>query len=443
MSEPQDPFELGWPARSLGDAEVASRPSLEDPVSRELRDDDGWGQRPGPPQPDGAPPAAADQTLGAVVAGLLAAILLGAVWGYVAKLTGREFGVLAWGVGAAVATAIAHVAGRNATNQVIGVTCALVGILIGKYLAFAFLVHDQMQTVGTDVGVLSGHMVHLFREGLGDVFGRWDILWAALAISTAWLLLREQPAAKKQAPAEPVSLPTPTSFGGAVGPGVESPWPPPAPVAEHHSHNPVDVLARRLPQPWRTIVDWVVTIAGAVAIVLLIKAYVVNPYRIPSSSMEPTLHCARPAQGCEARFSDRVLANRFIYHFRSPSRGEIVVFETPPAAQQKCGAGGTFVKRIIGLPGDRLQVRVIKGNGYVFIDGRKLNEPYIQAIRRAPASPYPANGGVFTVPKGQYFMMGDNRSQSCDSRFWGTVPRKNIIGKVFMTYWPPNRISFH
>ena len=77
------------------------------------------------------------------------------------------------------------------------------------------------------------------------------------------------------------------------------------------------------------IVDWVVTIIGAVAIVLLVKAYVVNPYRIPSSSMEPTLHCAQPASGCEARFSDRVLANRFIYHLRDPRRGEIVVFDTP------------------------------------------------------------------------------------------------------------------
>jgi signal peptidase I len=214
---------------------------------------------------------------------------------------------------------------------------------------------------------------------------------------------------------------------------------PPGARREHRSHNPVDRLARRLPQPWRTIVDWVVTILGAVAIVLLIKAYVVNPYRIPSSSMEPTLHCARPAQFCEARFSDRVLANRFVYHFRSPRRGEIVVFKTPPAAQAKCGAGGTFVKRIIGLPGERLSVRVIRGNGYVYIDGRRLNEPYIQLARRAPASPY----GPTTIPKGQYFMMGDNRAQSCDSRFWGTVPRKNIIGKVFMTYWPPNRISFH
>lgn len=219
--------------------------------------------------------------------------------------------------------------------------------------------------------------------------------------------------------------------------GGSSPPEPPA-ARKHRSRNPVDRLASRLPQPWRTIVDWAVTIAGAVAIVLLIKAYVVNPYRIPSSSMEPTLHCARPAPGCEARFSDRVLANRFIYRFRDPERGEIVVFNTPPLAQIKCGAGGTFVKRIIGLPGDRLEVRLIRGAGYVFINGRELNEPYIQQSRRG-GTPF----GPTTVPKGEYFMMGDNRAASCDSRFWGPVPRKNIIGKVFMTYWPPNRISFH
>ena len=89
----------------------------------------------------------------------------------------------------------------------------------------------------------------------------------------------------------------------------------------------------------RIVVDWIVTIVGAVAIVLAIKAWVVNPYRIPSSSMEPTLHCARPAPGCEARFSDRVLANRFIYHFTDPQRGDIVVFETPPAAQSEVRRG--------------------------------------------------------------------------------------------------------
>src|SRR5205807_5187043 len=119
-------------------------------------------------------------------------------------------------------------------------------------------------------------------------------------------------------------------------------------VAARKSRNPIDRLFPNLPHGWRVALDWVVTIAGAVGIVLAIKAWVVNPYRIPSSSMEPTLHCARPGPGCEASTSDRVLANRFIYHFLAPKRGEIVVFHTPALAQTKCGAGGTFVKRLSG-----------------------------------------------------------------------------------------------
>ena len=151
----------------------------------------------------------------------------------------------------------------------------------------------------------------------------------------------------------------------------------------------------RSPAELRVTIDWAVTIVGAVAIVLLVKAFVVNPYRIPSSSMEPTLHCAAPAIGCEARFSDRVLANRFIYHLRDPRRGEIIVFKTPPEAQIKCGAGGTFVKRLIGLPGDTLEVRLRGGNGYVYINGKPLNEPYIQPDRRATAQAFgPVQGAA-------------------------------------------------
>jgi signal peptidase I len=210
----------------------------------------------------------------------------------------------------------------------------------------------------------------------------------------------------------------------------------PAPKPRHRSRNPVDRLTQGLPHGLRVTIDWIVTIVGAIAIVLAIKAWVVNPYRIPSSSMEPTLHCAKPASGCEARFSDRVLANRFIYRFRDPRRGEIIVFETPPAARARCGAGGTFVKRLIGLPGDVLELRSEGGLSYVYINGKKLDEPYIGKNRRDSRGPE-----TFPVPQGQYFMMGDNRSQSCDSREWGTVPRKNLIGKVFATYWPPNRIS--
>ena len=95
---------------------------------------------------------------------------------------------------------------------------------------------------------------------------------------------------------------------------------------------PLDRLTSSLPAPWDTVVDWAVTIAVAVAAVLAIKAWVVNPYRIPSSSMEPTLHCAAPEPGCQADASDRVLANRFIYRFRDPQRGDIVVFKTPEKA---------------------------------------------------------------------------------------------------------------
>jgi len=213
---------------------------------------------------------------------------------------------------------------------------------------------------------------------------------------------------------------------------VEEPKP-----AHHEFHHPLDRVTGRLPRRLRIIVDWAVTIVGAIAIVLAIKAWVVNPYRIPSSSMEPTLHCARPAPGCEARFSDRVLANRFIYHFTDPARGDVVVFETPPEARTKCGAGGTFVKRIIGLPEERVQIRIHQGAAFVYIDGRRLEEPYIEHDRRdiGPSE-------SFRVPEDHYFVMGDNRSQSCDSRVWGAVPERNLIGKVFMTYWPPNRISF-
>ena len=202
--------------------------------------------------------------------------------------------------------------------------------------------------------------------------------------------------------------------------------------------NPIDRLTAGLPKSWRITIDWLVTIVGAILIVLAIKQWVINPYRIPSSSMEPTLHCAQPAAGCLARGdllggSDRVLACRFCYHLWSPKRGDIIVFNTPPRAAVECGGpGGVFVKRLIGLPGDTWQER----DGYVYINGKPLKEPYIDPHFRDTQSM-----GPIKIPQGQYFMMGDNRSGSCDSRRWGTVPRKNLIGKVVATYWPPSRIS--
>jgi signal peptidase I len=200
--------------------------------------------------------------------------------------------------------------------------------------------------------------------------------------------------------------------------------------------NPIDLLTDGMPRGYRVLIDWLVTVAFALAVVLFVKTEVANPYRIPSSSMEPTLHCARPGTGCEARYSDRVLANRFIYHFRSPRRGEIIVFDTPAKAVQQCGAGGTFVKRLIGLSGETVHEDT---RGNLFIDGKLLEEPYLDAERKREDA---GNAGTWHVPQGEYFMMGDNRAQSCDSRRWGAVPRDNIIGEVFATYWPPQRISF-
>lgn len=207
--------------------------------------------------------------------------------------------------------------------------------------------------------------------------------------------------------------------------------------------DPLGRLFPNLPHGVRVVLDWAITIAGAVLIVLALKQWVVNPYRIPSSSMEPTLHCAKPAPGCEANYSDRVLANRFIYDFESPKRGQIIVFKTPPEAAIKCGEGGTFVKRLIGLPGEQLRE---DGHGFIWVKEAgtdsefKLKEPYIQAQRRLADQAHFDH--TWNVPKGDYFFMGDNRAQSCDSRDWGAVPRGNLIGEVFFVYWPPSRIGF-
>jgi signal peptidase I len=204
---------------------------------------------------------------------------------------------------------------------------------------------------------------------------------------------------------------------------------------------PIERLFPNLSHGPRVVIDWVMTIVGAVLIVFAVKTWVVNPYRIPSPSMEPTLHCALPEPDCESSTSDRVLANRFIYHFRQPRRGEIVVFTTPKLALQRCGTQGTYVKRLIGVPGDVWEERT----GVVYINGKKLDEPYIQATRRDSQTltlrDIPPRNTYTRIPKGYYLMMGDNRSSSCDSRRWGLVPRGNIIGKVVFTYWPLNRLG--
>jgi signal peptidase I len=156
-------------------------------------------------------------------------------------------------------------------------------------------------------------------------------------------------------------------------------------------------------------------------------------YRIPSASMEPTLRCARPAPGCTAGRSDRVAALRVEWPFEGVGRGDVVTFETPRLAEERCGAGGTFVGRIVGLPGEAWAQR----RGVVFIDGKRLDEPYVDDGRRDRRS-----YGTRRIPPGHYFVQGDNREQSCDSRIWGPLPAKNVVAKAILTYWPPKRIAF-
>jgi signal peptidase I len=203
---------------------------------------------------------------------------------------------------------------------------------------------------------------------------------------------------------------------------------------------PIERLFPNLSHRQRVVIDWVVTLVAAAVIVLAVKAWIVNPYRIPSPSMEPALHCARPEPDCEGDRSDRVLANRFIYHFRDPRRGDIVVFHAPREAELQCN-GGIFVKRIIGLPGETWSER----NGFTYIDNRRLDESYIQPNRRdtdtKTMADIPPTGRLQRIPPRMYLMEGDNRAHSCDSRVWGLVPRDAIVGKVFLTYWPPGRIG--
>ncbi len=139
--------------------------------------------------------------------------------------------------------------------------------------------------------------------------------------------------------------------------------------------------------------------------------------------MEPTLHCAKPAPGCEARYADKPLVGPLS---SPPKRGDILVFRNPPLARLRCGASGSFIKRLVGLPGEIVSER----DGYLFINGKKLAEPYIKANRRDNEPPRT----WARIRAAHYFVVGDNRAQSCDSRIWGTVPRRNIRGAVTKVY---------
>jgi signal peptidase I len=195
----------------------------------------------------------------------------------------------------------------------------------------------------------------------------------------------------------------------------------------------------------KSVAELVATVAVAVGLALLIQAFIVKPYKIPSPSMVPTL-----------QIGQRILADRLA---GNPGLGDIVVFHppagaTPASGQAVCGnpregsgyqqacdeptrqeSSQTFIKRVVGLPGDRLQIQ----NGQVIRNGRA--EAKFGSIACTTGPTFCNFPGTIVVPPGDYFMMGDNRGVSDDSRFWGPVPGDWIIGTAFFTYWPPDRIG--
>ncbi|MHB1087966.1 MAG: signal peptidase I [Acidimicrobiales bacterium] len=181
--------------------------------------------------------------------------------------------------------------------------------------------------------------------------------------------------------------------------------------------------ARRRKSRRRAFIEWLVILVVAVSVSMLVRTYGIQQFSIPSGSMIPTLD-----------IGDRILVNKLGVEFGTINRGDIVVFRHPPKALTTCAppVEPIFIKRVIGLPGD---VITSKGST-VYVDGKALKQTW------QTTSPFGPAIGRVVVPANHYFMMGDNRGESCDSRYWGTVPRSDIIGKAFLRIWPFNRIGF-
>lgn len=190
-------------------------------------------------------------------------------------------------------------------------------------------------------------------------------------------------------------------------------------------------LSRRPPptrSPARTVVEWVIIVAAALVVAVLVRTFFLQPFYIPSGSMEPTLEVG-----------DRVLVNKLSYDLHQVHRGDIIVF-TKPANDPSPGVKD-LIKRVIGLPGETIQGI----DGQVYIDGRKLTEPYLprsgQSGYPGPLTAFPASFPPTVVPRGDYYVMGDNRGDSADSRFIGPISGKLIVGRAFFRVWPMSSIG--
>lgn len=168
--------------------------------------------------------------------------------------------------------------------------------------------------------------------------------------------------------------------------------------------------------------EWIEPIALAVILALVIRTFFFQAFKIPTGSMRPTLI-----------ESDRVLVNKFLYRFKEPQRGDVIVFRYPVDGKKD------FIKRLAGLPGETLAIK----QGKLFINGKVLEESFKMRkfyYYNREDWDYGSEDRAIKIPEDSYFTLGDNSAQSSDSRNWGFVPKKNLIGKAFMVYWPPKRI---
>lgn len=183
-----------------------------------------------------------------------------------------------------------------------------------------------------------------------------------------------------------------------------------------------DVAASPRPRRRRAVIEWAVILVIAVVASFLLRTYVLQTFSIPSKSMLPTL-----------AVGDHILVDKLSVEFGTINVGDVIVFKAPPQVKADCADAVTdLVKRVIGVPGDRLSS---KGNT-IYVDAKPLNENW------SHWEPLGTGIGPLTVPAGEYAVMGDNHANSCDSRTWGFVPRSDVIGKVFMRIWPPSRITW-
>lgn len=199
----------------------------------------------------------------------------------------------------------------------------------------------------------------------------------------------------------------------------------PSPVAGSASHRRGRSFPRHLKRRSRRAgaIEWVAIVVVALLAALALKTYVVEAYYIPSQSMTPTI-----------KVGDRVLVDKLAYDFTSVHRGDIVVFTRPPADPDT--SIKDLIKRVIGLPGERISSGP---RGEILIDGRPIAQPWLTAD--AEASPGPAVTPM-TIPKGEYFVMGDDRGDSEDSRYFGPIRGSSIVGKAFVRVWPLSRLHW-